>query len=246
MIDSKYSSDEILQILKDFYNCQSVFDPEVSSGEILNFETTISEWRSICDLVEPQKLANYYYDLFQLKTQVNDLETILIENKNQLRVFCDYISEHAKKQRITPVVIMGQNCVTASIFKTLMHNLQKRGVESENIRPSSKLGPLFRKHGSVFLEEVNKLVPGSLSEFEYRDNWIVRAGIGIILLSFLSLVVVPTVWHFNWILLIPLSIGITLNYIGKRYSPAKESISGYDTIRDLILGMEAQSKKSTD
>lgn len=42
MIGSKYSPNEILQILNDFYNCQSVFDPEVESGEILNFETTIS------------------------------------------------------------------------------------------------------------------------------------------------------------------------------------------------------------
>jgi len=28
------------------------------------------------------------------------------------------------------------------------------------------------------------------------------------------------------------------------FSPAKEVIGGYDTVRDLILGMEAQTKKA--
>jgi len=51
---SKYTPEEILQILNDFYNCQSVFDPEVEPCEILTFETTIADWIIICNLLEPK------------------------------------------------------------------------------------------------------------------------------------------------------------------------------------------------
>lgn len=243
MTDSNYSPSEILQILNDFYNCQSVFDPEVYPGEPLTFDTTISEWRDICDLVEPKALAKYYHNLFQLKTPLLDLEVILAQSENNLGNFCEYLSEYAIKQSISPIVIMGQACTTASIYKALMKNLKARGIDCKNMQPSSKLAPLFKKHGAVLLEEVNKLEPGSLSVFEYQDNWIVRTGMIFNLIFFLSIIFVPIVWHFHWMLFIPLCIGIILLLTGNRFNPAKEVIGGYDTVRDLILGMEAQSKK---
>ena len=243
MNNSKYSPNEILQILNDFYNCQSVFDPEVSLGHILTFETTNSEWRTICDLIEPKQLTKYYYDLFKLNTPFKSLEDILSQRKNELKVFCNYLSENAVKQTVLPVIIMGQNCMTASIFRTLMNNLTKRGIDTQNIMPSSKLTPLFFKHSSILLEEVNKLVPGALSKFEYCDNWIVKIGTIIVSLFFLSIIVVPIIWHFHWALFIPLFIGITVTIIGNRFNPAKEVIGGYDTIRELILSMQAKANK---
>lgn len=243
MVNSKYSPDEILQILNDFYNCQSVFDPEVDPEEPLTFDTTISEWRSICDLVKPKALAKSYHDLFQLNTQLVDLEQILTQSENSLRSFCNYISEHAFKQTLSPIIIMGHPCMTASMFRTLTRNLQARGIESKDIRPSSKIAPLFRKHGAIILEEVNKLVPGSLSKFEYRDNKIVRAGIAFNLFFFFSIIFVPLIWHFHGMLLIPLCLGITFIFIGNKFSPDKEVIGGYETIRDLIIGMQAQANK---
>lgn len=244
MNECKYTPDEILQILNDFYNCQAVFDPEVDPGETLTLDTKISEWRSICDLLEPKALAEYYHDSFQLNTPPADLELILKQSENNLRSFCNYLAEHAIKQRISPIIIMGRPCMSASIFKTLMANLQAKGVEAKNIRPSSKIAPLFRKHAPVLLQEVNKLAPGSLSNFEYRDNWIVKTGVAFNLFFFFTIIFVPVIWHFHWMLLIPLCIGVSLNIIGNKFSPAKEVIGGYDTIRDLILGMKSQVKKN--
>jgi hypothetical protein len=244
MNNCKYSPDEILQILNDFYNCQSVFDPEVDPGETLTFDTTISEWISICDLLGPKELAKSYHNSFQLNTPSADLELILTQGENKLRSFCNYLAEHAVKQSISPIIIMGRPCMSASIFKTLTANLQAKGVEAKNIRPSSKIAPLFRKHGPVLLEEVNKLAPGSLSNFKYSDNRIVKIGAAFYMFFFFTIIFVPVIWHFHWMLLIPLCIGVSLTFIGNKFSPAKEVIGGYDTVRDLILGMEAQSKKA--
>lgn len=238
MVESKYSAIEILQILNDFYNFQAVFDPEVDAGLVLTFATTISEWREICDLVEPRKLAKSYQDLFQLTSPTIQLEDLMLSSKNSLEVLCCYLSQHAVKQSISPILIMGQYCMTASIFKTLISNLKIRGVEVKNIRPSSKLAPLFLKHAAIFLEEINKLVPGSLSTFDYHNNWLVRAGHTFMMIFILSLIIIPFIWNFHWILLTPLFIGMTLTFIGIKFKPTKCVVGGYDTVRDLILGMQ--------
>jgi len=243
MNNSKYSPEEILQILNDFYNYQAVFDPEVGSGESLSFDTTISEWKSLCDLKEPKVLAEYYSELFGLTNSYSDLQEVL-SNKNKLKGFCDYISEYAVKQNISSIKIMGETCMTASIFKTLMTNLKLRGIETQNIRPSSEFRPLFYEHGAVFLEEVNKLAPGSLSKFEYRENWIVKLGLSIIVLSVLSIFIVSMIWHFHWTLMIALISGIIISIIGNKFKPAKENIGGYDTMRELIVGMQYRIEKA--
>ncbi len=245
MCESKYTPEEILLILIAFYNCQSVFDPEVSPGEELCFETTISDWQSICDLVAPKPLAKYYYDLFDLTTSVDELEQILSNEKNNLSVFCEYIAENAIKETISPARIMGQHCLTASIFKTLITGLKSKGVDTGNIKPSSLFVPLFHKHGATLLEEVNRLAPGALSDFERRDNRFTKVGGAIIAFSILSIIVFSAAWHFQWAWLFPLVAGIVLFYIGDRIGPAREVIGGYATMRDLILGMQAEMTDTT-
>jgi hypothetical protein len=242
---TKYSSSDILQILNDFYNCQSEFDPEVEKGEVLTFDTSIADWTMICDLIEPRKLAKYYHDLFKLETPIADLEDILIhEEQNKLHDFCDYIAQNAPKQNVVPIISLGQSCETASIFKTLIYNLKNRGINTNNIKPSSEFIPLFNKFGGELLEEVNKLAPGSLTKFEYRDNKIVRTGWSIIGIFILLIIVIPLIWHFHWGLMTLLGLGIIVVIIGKRFKPEKEIIGGYSTMRDLIMGMQRQIKKT--
>ena len=242
---TKYSADEILQILNDFYNFQSQYDPEVDKGEELTFDTTIADWRMICDLLEHKELAKYHHDLFKLQTPIAELEKILIlEKQNKLRDFCVYIAENALKENIAPIISMGQTCMTSAIFKILISNLKNRGINTDNIKPSSEFIPLFDKYGSEFLEEVNKLAPGSLTKFEYRDNKIVRIGWSIIGIFILSIIVIPLIWHFHWGLMILLGLGLMAIIVGKRFEPEKNIIGGYATVRDLITGIQAQINKT--
>ena len=235
----KYNPNEILQILNDFYNYQAVFDPEVDSCQTLTFSTTISEWRMICDLIEPIKLAKCHHDFFSIKTPLADFEQLLLEEDSKtIGDFCNYVAENSEKTEIKPIISLGQKCLTASIYKSLISKLNKRGVDTNDIRPSSKFVPLFDKNGDAFLEEVNKLAPGSLTKFEYRDNKIVRLGWSIIGLSILGLILISLIWQFHWAMILFIGLGIITIAIGRQYKPEKEIIGGYDTIRDLIKGME--------
>jgi len=239
MQNSKYSPEEILQILNDSYHCQMAFDPEVYPGADLTFATTISEWRELCDLLKYKTLAKVEHEIFNLTTPLSELEAILFTDTTLLE-FCRYISEHAVKQKVSPIIHMGQSCMKAAIFKTLIANLQACGIDTRQIKPSSKMEPLFMKHGGAFITEVSKLAPGALSKFEYEDNWISKTGSAFFLLFFFSIIIVPVIWHFHWILFAPLFTGIALMIVGSKFSPAKLVTGGYDTVRELIVGMQAR------
>jgi len=242
---TKYRPEEILQLLIDYYNFQTRFDLEVDEGEQLTFDTTISDWISICDLVEPKKLAKVYHDFFNLQTPISELERILnFQQVNKLKEFCVYIAENASKENIKPIISLGQSCMSAAIFKTLISNLNKRGVNTNNIKPSSEFIPVFKEYSVELLEEVNKLAPGSLTNFDFKNNWIVRTGGIIIVIFIISIIVIPLIWHFHGSLWIILGIGLTIVMIGNRFKPEKDIIGGYKTIRDLIIGMQEQLKKA--
>jgi hypothetical protein len=245
LVTGRYTPQQVLQILIDSYHFQEAFDPVVLRGQEIGFGTTISEYSDICDLLGPKQLANYYHELFKLQTPLTDLQQIFIAtDDNDLEVFCNYISAHAIKDAIQPITLLSQTCMTAALFRTLMFNLHKKGVKTDSVKPSSPFMPLFNKYGGTIVQEVNKLAPGALSHFEYTDNRMVRAGQGLIGIFILSIIVVPLVWQFHWALLITFVLGLFLILIGRKFKPEKEVIGGYDTVRDLIVGMQKQINKS--
>lgn len=118
-------------------------------------------------------------------------------------------------------------------------------MKTVEIRPSSPFIPLFKKHGGVITEEVNKLAPGALSKFEYTNNRIVRIGQALLGIFMLSIILVPLIWHFHWALFITLGFGLILIFTGRIFKPEREIIGGYDTVRDLIVEMQLHLEKSS-
>lgn len=236
---SKYTSEEILQILIDFYQFQANFDPEVDKGQKLTFQTTIRDWRRICDLKEPVELAKYYHELFELETNESDLINVLSNGEvNTLKVFCDYLAENATKEEINPTMSMGIKCQEAAIFKTLKNKLEKRGIDTKDLKPSTEFAPFFDKHASELIEVVSKLAPGSLSYYKIKDNIIGVLGALMFLFSIIILIIV-LINHMNvWFILISFGISAMLLFVGYKLKPVQYEIGGYRTVRDLIVGMK--------
>lgn len=239
-----YQPEEILELLKASYNFQTQFDPEVDFGQELTFKTTIEDWRIICDLLPSNDLAKLYHGEYELTKPLSELELLLNnERRNTLGDFCKYISENAVKEIINPITLLGKECQEAAIFKTLLSKLSKKGVDIKGIRPSSKFLPFFKNNYNELLSVTNKLAPGSLSVFEYEPNKISKTGGLIILSSLIFVTAFSIIWNFHWYLFIPTGIGLIINTIGNKLKPAKDIIGGYDTMRDLILGMKEKINK---
>jgi hypothetical protein len=242
----KYSKDDILEILTSSYNLQAEFDPVVIKGMELSFQTTIFDWRDTCDLIEPKKLANIYYESFNLKTPISELEKLFLdEDKTTILDFCEYISEHAEKQNIEPLKLLGQNCQTASLFKALKQNLTEKGADTSSLKPSSEINPFFLKYGGILTDEVNRIAPGTISQFEFKANKLSRIGQSLMIIGFIAGIVIWWIWSFHWLLLLPIISGIVLYQVGNKRKPEKMNISGFKNFRELIYGIENNMKKSS-
>lgn len=237
---TKYTSEEILQIIIDFYHFQVNSDPEVDKGQNLTFQTTIKEWRKTCDLLEPNKLAKSYHELFDLKTDQTDLIDLLNKEENTLKVFCNYIAENATKEKVNPIISLGTKCQEAAIFKTLKDKLEKRGIDTKDFKPSTEFAPFFYKHSSELVEIVSKLAPGSLTHYEIKNNIISRLGTFMFLCSIIVLIVTLIIHKVTWYLFTPFAISVVLLFIGNKFKPTQYEIGGYHTIRDLIIGMRVK------
>ncbi|MEK6154244.1 hypothetical protein WIW50_13315 [Flavobacteriaceae bacterium 3-367] len=240
----KYRKDEILEMLISSYKFQAEFDSGVKSGMSLNYETTILEWMDVCDLLMPTKLAKYFHKYFQLNRPLAELECLLKNfEKNTISDFCEYISEHAERQKIVSITLLRQKCETASIFRRLKQNLSKQVAYATELKPSSKVNDFFLKSDGVLFEEVNRIAPGTLSEFEYRANKLVLTGQTVILLSAFFAYVFWAIWFFHWLLILPIAIGIALYQIGMKKEPEKLSLGGFEDFRELIYGMKEKLEK---
>jgi hypothetical protein len=174
-VATKYHPDEILQIIRANYKQQQQYDDIVLKDQELTFETTILDWRDICDLVgtsELWKYINYYFHLeVDKETWMNILEP---EDEKTLGYFCNFIAIRAEKEIIRPINLFGNNCVTAAIFKSLKGRLKKRSIDVSGIRPSSQLEPLVKKYKGGLIEEINQLDPEVLPPIDFKTNWVYK------------------------------------------------------------------------
>lgn len=237
---NKYSSDDVLQILKDFYNFQSYFDPEVEKNEEITFELTILKWRQICDLNEVKSLAQAYYNLFKIKTDFVRFEALLSrEREKTLKDFCDYISDHAIREEIQPVMSLGHVCESAGIFKAVRNKLGLRGIDMKNFRPSAEFSTFFNQKPSETLEVISLMAPGTISSYKNKENRQLKIGLysfgGLIFL--LSLFAIAKgVLIF---LVIPLLMtGLFLYLVFNRKN--NYEIADILTVRDLIVQMKSK------
>lgn len=234
----KYSKEDIFQILIDLYNFQTAFDIEVDEGFELSFLTSIEEWVEACDLVGPKKLTKHYYQLFELTSNYAELEYIFLNGKDyNLEDLCQYLADNAIRKEIKPIVLFGRSCKSAAVFKTLKSELVKRGVNADFLKPSSEILPFFSRHGGILLDVVNKIAPGSLTNFEYENNRPTSVGMSIVLISLFLMIPVSIFWTFHWTFFTPIIVGFLLVIIGGNMKPKKYSV-GFNTFRELIHEME--------
>jgi len=235
----KYTPEEILQILNDFYLLQSEYIGEAKKSNKLSFETTIKNWRTTCDLLEPYKLAKVDHEYFDLTTDIAELEDILNnENKNTLKEYCEYIAQNAKRETITLRGSLGGKCMEAGILKKINENLKKRVAKIKELKPSDDFPLLFKKYSSEIVEVVSKLAPGTIGYYKIKVNTVSKIGGYLFLLAILILIIVLIAHKASWFLAIPFIVSIIVISIGNKMKDTLYDIGGYKTVRDLVYGIK--------
>jgi len=151
----KYTAEEILQIFKEQHRLCSPLDPEADPYAEINNETTIREWRWANDLLGWRELSHFLNQEFRIEISENDWHNYLEPAKHRLLIdVCGLIAKHARKDIYESKILFGHPCLKASVFLTIKRNLEQKGVNVSELRPSSSLTEYLDKNFSPILEEI--------------------------------------------------------------------------------------------
>ena len=151
----KYTAEEILEIFKEQHRLCSPLDPEADLWAEISSEMKIREWRWANDLLGWKELSKFLNQEFRIdipeKTWYDTLEPA--KSKRLIDV-CELISQNATKEYFQEKRLFGKPCLKASVFLTIKRNLEKKGVNVSDLRPSSNLTQYMDKNFSPVLEEI--------------------------------------------------------------------------------------------
>jgi hypothetical protein len=154
-------SSDILNIFIEQHRLCSPLDPEANPYAKLSFDTTIDEWRDANDFIHWQPLSRYLNTQFNIDISEEDWKrTLTPASKRTLADLCQLISEHWAQQDIQPIILFGQECISAAIFLTLKKYLQRRNVDVSELRPSTLVTEYFEKHFSEMIEQITIISKG--------------------------------------------------------------------------------------
>lgn len=152
---SKYTPSEILEIFKERHRLCSPLDPDADPSATITPEMTIHAWRSANDLMGWKKLSQFLNQEFRLDISEQEwYATLEPPKQRQLIDVCKLISKYAHKDTYEPKILFGQACLKATVFLTIKRNLQKKGVNVSNLRPSSALSDYLLSYFSPMIEEI--------------------------------------------------------------------------------------------
>ena len=232
----KYTTTNLIYILQEDYKQRAVLDEEVEDF-VITADTLLIDWRENCNLLEWEKLSLYFNRCFDINIpwQVWK-ERVFPENEKTLKDLGILISIYAEKPECKPVRLLGQECLSAGIFRMLMSRLASRGVIITGISPSVEIGEWLMTNAGDLMQEMCLIAPGILPQVKINENKLVRygpsvIGIGIIVLIFSWLMSVSFLAFSGF--MIALS-GFIMLQVGGRMEPASVEFEGIKNFRDII------------
>lgn len=155
------TSENIFKIFVEQHRLCSPLDPEADPYAELTINSTVAEWRDANDLLPWRPLSKFLNEEFNIAATIDEWEDVLTPpNKRTLNDVCSFISKKYSTDEIKPIKLLGQECLSAAIFLTLKKNLKRRGVNVDDLKPSSNVEPYIDKYFSQMVEQATILAKG--------------------------------------------------------------------------------------
>jgi len=161
---------DVLNIFIEQHRLCSPLDPEADPCAELSFTSTIDEWRDANDLLAWRPLSEFLNKEFQIKATEDKWKSVLTPSSTKtLKDVCELISKHSSKQDIQPLKLLGQECLSSAVFRTLIKYLSQRQVDVSEIKPSTSLTPYLEKYFSEMVEQTT-IISNGKKVFEQFDT----------------------------------------------------------------------------
>ncbi len=160
---------DVLNILIEQHRLCSSLDPEADPYAELSFTSTIDDWRDANDLLPWRPLSEFLNKEFHIKATEDEWKSVLTPSSARtLEDVCRLISKHSSRQDIQPIKLLGQECLSSAVFRTLIKYLSLRQVDVSEIRPSTSLTPYLEKYFSEMVEQLT-IISNGKKVFEQFD-----------------------------------------------------------------------------
>lgn len=178
----------------------------------------------------------FFSNKFDYQTWKTILEP---EDKQTLKDLCSFIALNSEKEIPKPIELFGQECETAGVFRTLLNKLKIKGIDTSEIRPSSKLEELVIKYGTVIIEEINHIDPTVLPPINYKTNWVYKWGLRTFMTLLLVTIVLAIIKsNIAWVTVIITFIGYLMTWIGAKMKPKQAKFENFETIADVLRNIK--------
>jgi len=232
------TTEEVFYIFKEEHRICSPFDPEADSTIVLTMDSSVEEWRNSMDLLRWDKLSDYLNIEFEISPSKEEWQKTLCPAKvKTIRNVCELISRYAKIEIIKPIKLFGNNCLSASLFRSIERNLSKRGVDTTNLRPSSKIEPFLKSNSGEFIEQINKNFTGVIPEIKFATTKYEKAnGYAwlIFIITLIASIFIRNIWLVSIVFLV---VALILGYLNNREFNSKDgmmTIPEIETFKELI------------
>lgn len=197
-MDSNYrkiTPEEVFFIFKEEHRLCSQFDVEADPTVDLTMDSSIKEWRNSMDLLSWRKLGKYLNEEFEINISENDWEATLEPSRTKrLGDVCRLISNHAQIEIVKPIKLLGKDCLSASLFRTIKRNLTKRGVDTTDLKPSSLIEPYLKNNFGEFIEQINKNYSGVIPEIKTTETKLSKSN-SLIWFAFILVFIAGFFWY---------------------------------------------------
>jgi hypothetical protein len=179
---------DVLAWLNADYRIRSGLDPEVDSGAVLRPDTSIAEWRSICDLVSTRRLATIMHEWFDVARPASEWDGILEpEDERTLADLARFAAPFMRLPEFRAMWVSGVDDAASGVFFCLRTLLARTGIPVGQIRPSTPIASLDRACVLPLADGLARLAPELTPVPRIVPHYRQRMGALIIALGFVLL-----------------------------------------------------------
>ncbi len=150
-----YTSEEILAIFQEQYRLYLSLSDIRSPDFFIERQCTIMEWRDALDIYPWYQFGAFLNAEFRIDVKLTVWKQVLTPSDDKtIGDLCDFLSTVAYKEIVAPVKRLGTDCLSAAVFFTLKKNLESRGVDVSQLKPSTPFEPFLRQNYEQLLMEI--------------------------------------------------------------------------------------------
>jgi hypothetical protein len=173
--NTRYSAIEIFEMFKEEHRLCSPLDPMADTTYELMPYSLVCEWRGARDYLEWAELSAYFNKRFRINASKSEWQTgFEPEDMKTVMDVCSMIANKAPRVIYPKRKLLGQECLTASVFLGLKRNLFRNGVDVFDMRPSSLVEPYLVKYFDPMMEEVLLTGAKVFDELSYSTTQVMK------------------------------------------------------------------------